>query len=37
MLDMSRFFSNELIEKCCILERRGTVVSGRKYYLGCDV
>lgn len=37
MLNMSRFFSDELIEKTCVLERRGFVAQDRKYYLGCDV
>jgi hypothetical protein len=37
MLNMKRFFPDELIEKCCILKRRGNVFPSRKYYLGCDV
>lgn len=37
MLDMSRFFSNELIEKCCILERRGMIIPGRRTYGGSDI
>jgi len=37
MLDMSRFFKDELIEKCCVLQRRGGISPNKKYYLGCDV
>jgi len=34
--EFTRFFSEELILKCCTLERRKEIIKG-KYYLGCDV
>ncbi len=34
--EFSRFFPEELIIKCCTLERRKTIIKG-KYYIGCDV
>jgi len=37
MLDMSRFFSDDLITKTCILKRRNNIIPHRKYYVGVDV
>ncbi len=34
--EFTRFFSEDLIKKCCVLKRREFVYSG-KYYIGCDV
>ena len=35
--DLRNYFSDELIEKCCVLERRPSVIKGKEYYLGCDI
>jgi len=35
--DLKRFFPNELIKKCIIQKRRGTIKKGRDYFLGVDV
>ena len=34
--DLSRFFSDELIEKCCTKQRPGAIMKG-KHYLGVDI
>ena len=34
--EFTRFFPEELVMKCCVLERRKIFKQG-KYYLGCDV
>jgi len=35
--DVLRFFSEELIAKCCTLKRRPQIRRNRDYYIGCDV
>ena len=37
MLSLKRYFSDDLIKKCCILKRRGRIIPGRKYYEGSDL
>lgn len=34
--DLTRYFSDELIKKCCVLKRLDNI-SKKKYYLGCDI
>ena len=35
--ELQRFFSDKLIDKCCILQRRFAIRKQRDYILGCDV
>jgi len=35
--DLRRFFSDEIIEKACILQRRETILPNRRYYCGVDL
>ena len=35
--DLQRYFSDEIIDKCCILERRNYKAEDRDYYLGVDL
>ncbi len=35
--DLKRKFPDELVNKCCVGKRRPSILSGRKYYIGCDV
>lgn len=35
--DLRRYFSDELIQKCCTLKRRPAVLKGKEYYLGVDI
>jgi len=34
---LHRWFSDELIEKCCILSRREQIIKEKSYYLGMDI
>ena len=35
--ELRRVFSDELIEKCCILKRKERIIEDRTYFLGVDV
>lgn len=35
--ELQRFFEDELIRTSCILERRGSVIKGKDYFMGCDI
>lgn len=35
--DLRRFFSDEIIKKSCILEKRDHIFKGATYFLGCDI
>lgn len=35
--ELSRFFSDAIIKKCCILKRPKEISPGRSYYLGVDI
>jgi hypothetical protein len=35
--EMRRYFSDELIEKCCVLKRPETILRQRTYFMGCDL
>lgn len=35
--DLHRFFSDELIDKCCVLKRPEGISKGANYYLGVDI
>ena len=35
--DLHRYFNDELIAKCCILQRRTRLLQDKQYYMGCDI
>lgn len=35
--ELQRYFSDELIQKCCVLQRRNNNIKGRTYSLGVDI
>ena len=35
--DLHRYFSDQLIEDCCVLKRRDTIEHHRKHSMGCDI
>ena len=35
--ELLRYFSDELLRKCCVLKRREIIIQGKDYYLGVDI